>query len=382
MRGIKIIVFCGMCFIGFSTLAIDFSRLNISWQYDPLAEIELADRVTQSGETMSVYIRFRYQPEVQWDMEYLIQPNYESESHTAFETFELDTLLTTSTSFVIKLTFEKPNEDLLVVKVFKEDAFYYYDVRLKNGSLPYSSILLQDENGLPVFDNYLSTSEFDLTGADSFYAMEYQENFGPADPPMGEMKPLAPSILPDSSYLLSDDSKLQDNYFYVIREDSNALSGVTVLKVSPYYPEFKLLGELVASMHYILNEPERRGIRNSKNLKASFDSFWVNTYTTKFRARNAIRNYYNWIEQTNKRFTDFKQGWKTDRGIIYIVYGVPDEVYRSNNQEEWFYDEGPAFEYTVISTFFSPRTYALRRKLDHEESWFEFVSALRRGIND
>ena len=132
------------------------------------------------------------------------------------------------------------------------------------------------------------------------------------------------------------------------------------------------------SMHYILNEPERKSFANSRNPRESFDSFWINTFKSKFRARNAIRNYYNWIEQANKRFTDFKQGWKTDRGMIYIVYGVPDEVYRSDGEEEWFYDEGPSFEYTILATFFSPKTYALRRNLSHQKSWFEFIAAMRR----
>lgn len=89
----------------------------------------------------------------------------------------------------------------------------------------------------------------------------------------------------------------------------------------------------------------------SKNPKESFDSFWMNTYSTKSRARNAIRKYYNWIENANTLFTDFKPGWKTDRGMMYIVFGKPNEVYRTGSLEEWYYDDGSAFEFTIISTF-------------------------------
>ncbi|MEP5612655.1 MAG: GWxTD domain-containing protein [Cyclobacteriaceae bacterium] len=378
----KIIVYCLFVLVAVSANAIDFSRVNISWQYDPLSEIELRNRVLQKGDSMMVFIRFRFDATAKWEMDYLVQSGYESEAHRNLAPYSIDTLMSADGSAIVKLTFKKPKEDLLIAKIFKEDAFYYYDIPLQNGSLPYSSIQLVDEGGIPIFDNYLNTSNFTWTGSEEFYVMQYSEKFGPADPPMGEMKPLAPSIFPDTTFRFSTSVTFVDNNFYVVREDSNALSGVIVFKASPYYPEFKLLGELAASMHYILNEPEQKAIRNSTNLKDSFDSFWVKTYTTKFRARNAIRNYFNWIKQANKRFTDFKPGWKTDRGMIYVVYGVPDEVYRLDGEEEWYYDEGPSFEYSVISTFFSPRTYSLRRSQEHEKSWFEFIAAMRRGTND
>lgn len=378
----KFIVFCLVVLYVFSASAIDFSRLNISWQYDPSAEIQVQDRVVQKGDSLSVFIRFRYSTSPDWKIEYLIQSNYGSEAHKKFSSFSLDTLNTTSDSFIVKLDFVKPEENLMVAKISRDGAFYYYDIRLKNGSVPYSPILLVDGDGLPVFETYLNSANFSWLGADDFYVTEYVEDSDPAHPPMGDMRPLAPSILPDSIFHFADSVTFTDNNLYVVRADSNAVTGVTILKAAPYYPEFKLLGELVASMHYILNDPERKGLRNSRNLKESFDSFWIKTYTSKFRARNAIRNYFNWIEQANKRFTDFKQGWKTDRGMIYVVYGAPDEVYRTENEEEWYYDEGPSFEYTVISTFFSPETYALRRSLELRQSWFEFIAAMRRGTNE
>ena len=155
-----------------------------------------------------------------------------------------------------------------------------------------------------------------------------------------------------------------------------------MLKVPPYYPEYKMLDELIASMYYLLNEPERRGMKNSRNPKKSFDSFWINTYSTKYRARNAIRNYFNRVERANRIFTDFKQGWKTDRGMLFIVFGAPDEVYRTGNSEEWYYDEGHSFEFTILSTFFAPRTYALRKRRDYETLWYESIAAIRQELDD
>ena len=365
-----------------TTKGVDFSRINVSWQYDPLAEIEFRHRIIQDGSIMTLFLRFRTDSVSNWDMELLVQPKYESEVHSSLVNYKLDTLVNEQNRLILKIVFEKPEENLMVVKTTQEGVFYYYDIPLKNGTLPFPSIYPQDGSGIPIFTNYLNKSTFKWEGSNQFYCNAYVENFSFADPPMAEMKPLAPSILPDSTFSFTNPIDFDENRFYVVMADSNAVTGVTILNTSPYFPEYKLLSELTSCMFYILNEPERKGFLNSNNLKESFDSFWIKTYITKFRARNAIRNYFNWVEQANRIFSDFKSGWKTDRGMLFIVYGVPDEVYRRDNVEEWYYDEGPAFEFTVISTFFSPRTYALRRRQDYEESWYEYIAAIRRGAND
>lgn len=365
-----------------SASAFDFSRINIAWKYDPEAEIEIVERIIQRGDEISVFFRVRADALETWNFEFWVQPRYESASHTKLNDYRLDTLLSADSQTIVELSFQKPEENLLVVKIFSDDAIYFHDVPLKNGTLAYPSFYPVGAAGYPIFDNYLNSSDFQWAGLQNPHLQQYEETFSFADPPMGEMKALAPSILPDTSFVFGSDSSLRENFFYVAREDENASVGITLLRTSPYYPEFKQLNELATAMQYILSEPERKEIRNSRDLRKSFDSFWIETYVTKFRARNAIRNYFNWVKQANQFFTDFKQGWKTDRGMLFIVYGVPDEVYRTNNQEEWFYDNGPSFEFTVISTFFSPRTYALRRRLDLEESWFDYIGAIRRGSNE
>ncbi len=382
MKSIRFITTGLVLFLALSAFGIDFTRVNIAWQYDPLAEVELRSRVVQNGSILTVFLRMKADSLQDWSIEYLVQDRYDSETHSEFNQMVLDTLWSKNGSLVLKLQFTKPTENLLVAKVNGPDAFYYYDISLKNGSLPFPAVYPQDEDGLPIFENFISRTDHQWVGSNQLYVHQYQERFTLADPPMAEMKPLAPSIAPDSSFAFQNGDMFLDDHFYVVLEDTNASAGVTVLKTAPYFPEFKLLNELTSSMFYILNEPERKGFRNSRNLKQSFDSFWINTFTTKFRARNAIRNYFNWVEQANYIFTDFKQGWKTDRGMLYIVFGVPDEVYRTENAEEWYYDNGPSFEFTVISTFFAPRTYALRRRVEFETVWYEYIGAIRRGANE
>lgn len=82
------------------------------------------------------------------------------------------------------------------------------------------------------------------------------------------------------------------------------------------------------------------------NLKETeFIKFWNNIYPTSGDEENAkMREFYQRVDFTNRKFTNGKQGWRTDRGKVYIIYGKPTEVERhpfTGNQppyEIWYYN--------------------------------------------
>lgn len=366
--------------VSFSASAINFSRVNVAWQYDLGFSVKMAHKVVKDNKGFFVLLSVSSDSIYSWQYELLVQDGYESETHRTVQPQMVDTLLNVQGKIMVRLLFDQIEENLLVVKFSKPENYYYYDISLRIGSLSYPSIYPVDDRGMPILEKYINRSGSSWRGNDSFLVMQYAEEFPPADPPMADMKPLAPSVNLDTFFVFNNKSEFLENYFYMIRKDSLASVGVTILRVPPYFPEYRQLGELIESMLYLTSEQEKKAMLKSQNPKESFDSFWMNTYTTKARARGAIRRYYNWIEEANKLFTDFKAGWKTDRGMIYIVFGMPDEVYRTGSSEEWYYDEGSAFEFTIISTFFAPKTYSLQRSKDFEEQWYTQIAAIRRGI--
>lgn len=363
--------------IGFAAHAINFSRVNVAWQYDLNFDVKMAHRVVNAGDGVIVFLKVNSDSLSNWTYEFLIQDSYESETHKNIEP-TIDSLLSTANQVMLRLTLPEVEEGLLVIKFSKPENFNYYDIPLKIGTLSFPSIYPVDESGLPIFEKYINRSGFSWKGNDTFVATQYPEAFPPADPPMADMKPLAPQVDLDTSFVFGTEVSFVENKFYNVLKDSSVSLGVTMLRVPPYFPQYRQLGELVESMLYLTSEQERKSMIKSRNPKQSFDSFWMNTYSTKSRARSAIRRYYNVVEQANILYTDFKPGWKTDRGMLYIVFGRPDEVYRTGNSEEWYYDRGLAFEFTVISTFFAPKTYALRRSKEFEELWFTQIATIRR----
>lgn len=109
---------------------------------------------------------------------------------------------------------------------------------------------------------------------------------------------------------------------------------------SENYPTLKTPGELARPLYYLMREKEYREmmqIQNPKALKEAIDRFWLTNIEDKDVARRVIRKYYQRVEQANKRFSNFKEGWKTDRGMIYILFGLPYYTEQHVGVLEWSY---------------------------------------------
>jgi GWxTD domain-containing protein len=51
----------------------------------------------------------------------------------------------------------------------------------------------------------------------------------------------------------------------------------------------------------------------------------------------ALERYYDRVFYANEHFKEEKEGWKTDRGRAYILYGAP-ELQSSYQKEDKFYE--------------------------------------------
>ena len=43
-----------------------------------------------------------------------------------------------------------------------------------------------------------------------------------------------------------------------------------------------------------------------------------------------MEEYFQRVEYVNEHFSGWQPGWETDRGMIYILFGPPDEIQRTN----------------------------------------------------
>ncbi len=65
------------------------------------------------------------------------------------------------------------------------------------------------------------------------------------------------------------------------------------------------------------------------DLRDRYREFWVALDPTPGTAKNeAMEEYFRRVDYANKKFRSYTEGWLTDMGRIYIVYGDPDRISR------------------------------------------------------
>ena len=101
-------------------------------------------------------------------------------------------------------------------------------------------------------------------------------------------------------------------------------------------------------------------------------------------AKSLIREYYKRVEIANRYFGTYREGWKTDRGIIFIVYGQPSTIYKDLNSESWIYGEennilSVKFTFRKIRSEESDNIFILQRSEDYKSNWYRAVDDWRQG---
>ena len=102
-------------------------------------------------------------------------------------------------------------------------------------------------------------------------------------------------------------------------------------------------------MKYILTNDERKKAKGKKGkeLESLFLSFWKERDPTPNTSINELmEEYYIRVNYVNEYFNmSWREGWETDFGMIYILFGPPDQIERSNSvstsssiYQIWYYN--------------------------------------------
>ncbi|GAB4282953.1 MAG: hypothetical protein Kow0068_07720 [Marinilabiliales bacterium] len=170
---------------------------------------------------------------------------------------------------------------------------------------------------------------------------------------------------------------------YRIRKDTSYKSGLVLYNFGKYYPDVKTPGEMLKSLRYLTTSREFEQYQMFKDKKEAVDNFWVNTGNIN-RARELIRIYYNREKYANLFFTSFTQGWKTDRGMIYLVFGPPSIIYKDDFGETWIYGSNinmqtMKFRFNKINNPLTDNDFELQRSSIYKIIWYEAVDSWRNG---
>lgn len=155
------------------------------------------------------------------------------------------------------------------------------------------------------------------------------------------------------------------------------------------FPDIRTIYEMADAMCYITYPKEYKKLmshHSADSLKMAFDALWGKLIPNKSKAQSVINTYYSRVVQANKLFSNYKEGWKTDPGMIYIVYGPPDYTEQNIDGMTWYYssisNNTMAFYFRKIieySRYFPFNHYILIRNIGYQQSYISQIEDWRTG---
>ena len=160
--------------------------------------------------------------------------------------------------------------------------------------------------------------------------------------------------------------------------------------VSRGFPRPSELDRLLGPLEYIMVDAERDSLQTKKTEatgRSFMETFWKSVGKNEEAASNVIEQYYARVEEANEYFSSFCEGWRTDRGMIYIVLGPPFSVQTGLQGEVWNYsyvegDRLNSYSFRSVSLpeeFQSFEHLLLERQPYYDQGWFAAIDRWRRG---
>lgn len=269
----------------------------------------------------------------------------------------------------------------------------------------YNFRVLGHFNRNPLFNPVVKQNEFFnlvyiKSPPDSVYISRYKPFTEVPDPPSMILPEKTIDYGPDTIIPLPYSDTLPMNFrekgIYQVTLDRDITEGYTILNLGDTYPELTSPETMIEPLAYLAGPAELDSMLNALRPKAALDNFWIECGGNIERARELIRIYYTRVLYANYYFTSYKEGWRTERGMLYIIYGPPDKVYKTNEGESWGYrkplirsrwgtrftvqDDYLFFQFRKKESTFSDNDFYLSRSESLITFWAQAVASWRRGI--
>ena len=172
------------------------------------------------------------------------------------------------------------------------------------------------------------------------------------------------------------------------QEQQPAVSRRELAVHGPTFPQVETLGQMVEALVYLTYPDEweqLRAARTPAELRVRFDAFWGRLVGDRRKAARLLRLYYERLEQANLQFSAFKEGWRTDRGMVYLMLGPPYVVEDRIDKQIWYYtysEQDPRYRFVFERVRWpgSPFVnYVLRRQPYYYDMWQRALTRWRNG---
>jgi GWxTD domain-containing protein len=183
---------------------------------------------------------------------------------------------------------------------------------------------------------------------------------------------------------------------YLCTVGKKITEGYAFMNFGTSFPAMTTPEDMIEPLAYIASEDEMAALRTNAKPKLALDAFWIGCGGNTEKSRELIRIYYTRALYANLYFTSYREGWRTDRGMIYLLYGPPDKVYKTATDENWGYRKSEIktswgtgyhvkedylyFKFNKKDNKFSDNDYSLSRSEAINTYWDKVVLTWRKGV--
>jgi GWxTD domain-containing protein len=359
---------------------------NFNYWYDPTNEVDLQLRPIRTADKLMVRYTLlaRHGGPDKYNIKWEKRSSYVET--TGSPVTERDSVLSvtdkTKRGFLIFDLTDKPW--LLVAHVINSNERKWAYFRLMESIYPVDGWIETSEG--VITQNHLSKNqEYIARSADgkTLNVSYYNTNFPPALPPFAEKEGRTERFFfHDSLFKVASGAKFlpKKEGLYLFQEDTGAARGFSYRVVKENFPKFTKIDELIPPLILVTTPEEFTELSNVKGEKPKFDKVILGITGDKERAKAFMKNFYHNIELANTYFSSYKEGWKTDRGMIYLIFGLPTEVSKNTGNEIWNYKNlNVKFTFVKSGSVYDPENYILLRDKRFMDTWFGVIDLWRKG---
>ncbi len=251
-------------------------------------------------------------------------------------------------------------------------------------------------SGLPLFSDHLQPGQRVSVRSEFFSGRTLMGSHHPSEPALpapvfttsGTSRPLPEA---DSLFTISVDATeqrfelgLNEPGVYHLRSDSGNTTGLSIYALGEGHPYVGTSIDMLKPLRYITSLQEYERIATSSNVRQAIERFWLDAAGDRERAREALRIYYSRVENANRHFTSHVEGWRTDRGLVHVIFGTPNSIYKSDISETWvFGEENNLMSLTFIFVKrigpYTDNDLVLERDPILKGAWYRNVESWRNG---
>ena len=262
----------------------------------------------------------------------------------------------------------------------------------KTNSLSKENFIITDSTNRVLFLDYINSDKkikisSERINTSKLYVTKYKLDNSYPTPIFIEKDIRGNRIKKDTSFTILDNQyvSFEKKGIYLISKDPNSTIGLTLFNFYDGFPLIAQKENMAPPMRYITTDEEFNSLDiGGESSKLKTEQLWASMSGSLPTTEKQLVTYYKRVQYSNIYYTSYKEGWKTDRGLVYTIFGPPTNIYKNTKEEKWRYgrsDSSLEFKFSFIKkrNALTDNDFILLRDENMKVIWQKAIEYWRKG---